>query len=117
HALLMGVIGGVICYFGATRLKHALGYDDSLDAFGVHGIGGTVGAVLTGVFAAAAVNGMPGLLEGNGTQLTNQVIATALTWAISGAGTFVLLKLVDLVIGLRVTEQEEHEGLDLTQHG
>lgn len=116
-ALLMGVIGGALCFFGATSLKHALGYDDSLDAFGVHGLGGTLGAILTGVFAVAAVNGKSGLLEGNGQQLTNQLIATGLTWVFAGVGSYILLKLVDLLIGLRVSAEEEYEGLDLTQHG
>src|SRR5205085_5955418 len=99
-ALIMGFAGGVVCFFGATVLKHAFDYDDSLDAFGVHGLGGTLGAILTGVFAAAAVNnGKNGLLEGNARQLLNQVIATAITWAIAAVGSLILLKLVDAVVG------------------
>jgi Amt family ammonium transporter len=116
-ALLMGFVGGLVCFFGATVLKHKLKYDDSLDAFGVHGVGGTLGAILTGVFAVASVNGKSGLIDGNPGQVTNQLIATALTYAIAGVGSFVLLKLVDLVIGLRVTADDEQEGLDITQHG
>jgi Amt family ammonium transporter len=117
YGLLMGLIGGVVCFFAATSLKHALGYDDSLDAFGVHGVGGTLGAILTGVFAVAAVNGQSGLIDNNAKQLGYQIAATLITWAFAGIGTFVLLKLVDLVCGLRVSESEEYEGLDLTQHG
>jgi ammonium transporter, Amt family len=120
-ALIMGFIGGMVCFFGATTVKHALGYDDSLDAFGVHGLGGTLGAILTGLFANGFINSYiagkhEGLFFGGG-QLTNQLLATAITWVIAGVGCFVLLKIVDLVIGLRVTAQEEYEGLDLTQHG
>ena len=114
----MGFIGGVVCFFAATSLKHALGYDDSLDAFGVHGVGGTLGAILTGVFASAAINaGIAGKYEGGGGQLGRQLIATLVTWAIAAVGAFVLLKIVDLIVGLRVTESDEYEGLDLTQHG
>ena len=116
-ALVMGAAGGIVCFFGATTLKHALGYDDSLDAFGVHGVGGTLGAMLTGVFAIAAVNTKPGLIDGNPKQVVNQLIATLITWAIAAIGSFVLLKIVDLVTGLRVSESDEYEGLDITQHG
>ena len=110
-------------FFGATTLKHALKYDDSLDAFGVHGLGGTVGAILTGVFAVYAINGPAaytdgklGLLEG-GSALKAQLIATGLTWVLAAVGTFVLLKITDLACGLRVTEADEYDGLDITQHG
>jgi Amt family ammonium transporter len=116
-AILMGLAGGAVCFFGATTLKHKLGYDDSLDAFGVHGLGGTLGAILTGVFASAAVNGRAGLLDGNPKQLLNQLIATALTWAFAALGTLLLLKLVDALLGLRVSEEDEYTGLDLSQHG
>ncbi len=124
-AIAMGFAGGIVCYLGATVLKHAMGYDDSLDAFGVHGLGGTLGAVLTGVFASAAVNpaiktggvNYTGLLSGNGQQLLNQVIATIITWAIAAIGSLILLKLVDLITGLRVDESDEYDGLDLSQHG
>jgi ammonium transporter, Amt family len=115
--LVMGAIGGVACFVAATSIKHLLGYDDSLDAFGVHGVGGTIGAILTGVFALEVVNGRSGLLEGNSGQLVNQVLATGITWTFAGLGSFVLLKGVDLICGLRVTESDEFDGLDLSQHG
>jgi Amt family ammonium transporter len=127
-AIFMGFAGGIVCFFAATTLKHALGYDDSLDAFGVHGVGGTLGAILTGVFAAAAVNMPPvfhtdgapdklGLIEGDPRLFINQLIAVGLTWVIALVGAFILLKLVDVVIGLRCTEADEYDGLDITQHG
>ena len=120
-ALLMGALGGVVCFFAATVLKGLLGYDDSLDAFGVHGVGGTLGAILTGVFASAAINA--GIktdkinLEGGATQLGHQLMATLVTWVIAVVGCYVLLKLVDVVVGLRCSEAEEIQGLDLSQHG
>jgi Amt family ammonium transporter len=117
YGMAMGFIGGIVCFFGATSIKHLFGYDDSLDAFGVHGLGGTVGAILTGVFAVAAINGKSGLLEGNGRQLLNQVIATAITWTFAAVGSFVLLKIVDAITGLRASESDEYDGLDLSQHG
>jgi Amt family ammonium transporter len=108
-------------------VKAKFGYDDSLDAFGVHGAGGTLGAILTGVFASSAINpifkdasGNPlpsGALEGNWHQLGNQLAGIAIAWVISIVGTLALLKLVDLVIGLRVSEKAETEGLDISQHG
>ena len=117
-AILMGLIGGVVCFFAATVVKAMFGYDDSLDAFGVHGVGGTLGALLTGVFASAAINsGIAGKFEGGGPQFLKQLIATVITWAIAVVGAFVLLKIVDLVMGLRVSESDEYDGLDLTQHG
>ncbi|MBM4018877.1 MAG: ammonium transporter, partial [Planctomycetes bacterium] len=101
-----------------TVVKPRLGYDDSLDAFGVHGIGGIWGALATGLWASKAVNpaGADGLFFGNPGQLVNQLIAVGATVAYSGAGTFVLYKAVDFVVGVRVSEKEEHVGLDLTQH-
>jgi Amt family ammonium transporter len=118
YGMLMGFIGGVVCMFAATSLKSALGYDDSLDAFGVHGVGGTLGAILTGVFAVSAINpGKSGLVEGNAKQVGFQLMATVLTWVIAVVGSFVLLKLVDAAVGLRVSADDEFEGLDLTQHG
>jgi Amt family ammonium transporter len=117
YAIVMGLIGGIVCFFGATTLKHMLGYDDSLDAFGVHGLGGTLGAILTGVFAVGAVNGKSGLVDGNPKQVVNQLIATAVTWAIAAVGSLVLLKIVDVIAGLRVGEEDEYTGLDLSQHG
>jgi Amt family ammonium transporter len=117
-ALVMGLIAGIACFFAATELKHAVGYDDSLDAFGVHGVGGTIGAVLTGVFAVGAVNsGKAGLVDGNPRQVLNQIIATIITWVLAAVGSWVLLKLIDATIGLRVREADEHDGLDITQHG
>jgi Amt family ammonium transporter len=116
--IMIGLAAGIVCFFAATAMKHAFGYDDSLDAFGVHGVGGTLGALLTGVFAVGAVNaGKNGLIEGNVKQFVNQVIAVAISWAIAAVGSWVLLKLVDVAVGLRVTEGDETDGLDLTQHG
>ncbi len=121
-AIAMGVAGGVVCFLGATVIKHMFNYDDSLDAFGVHGLGGTLGAVLTGVFASGAINTAiagkyEGLLAGNGHQLVNQIIATIITWGIAALGSFVLLKIIDATLGLRVTNDDEYSGLDLSQHG
>jgi Amt family ammonium transporter len=110
-----------------ARVKGKLGYDDSLDAFGVHGIGGTLGALLTGVFATSLVNpvfkdaqgnALPvGLVDGHGGQVVNQLVAVGISWALAIVGTLVILKVVDMVVGLRVSEQDEIEGLDLSQHG
>jgi len=116
-ALAIGVAAGIACYWGATWLKHTLGYDDSLDAFGVHGVGGIVGALLTGVFAVEAIGGTPGLIEGNVGQVWTQFVGIAATVAWSGFATFVILKIVDLMVGLRVDEESEVQGLDITQHG
>jgi len=126
-ALAIGLLAGVGCYLMVARVKVKLGYDDSLDAFGVHGAGGTLGAILTGVFAASSVNpifkdsqGNPlpsGLFEGNARQLLNQSLGVLTAWGIAIAGTLAILKLVDVTIGLRVSEEEEVEGLDLSQHG
>lgn len=109
-ALAIGVAAGVVCFWGATGLKHMLGYDDSLDAFGVHGVGGILGALLTGVFAVKQIGGVEG-------SLATQAMGVAVTAVYCAIVTFVLLKLVDLVIGLRVSEEEEREGLDLVLHG
>ncbi|MGB9032128.1 MAG: ammonium transporter [Acidobacteriaceae bacterium] len=122
-ALIIGVVAGVVCFLMVTTVKGWFGYDDSLDAFGVHGAGGSVGAILTGVFASSAINpvygpGKPtGGIEGNWHQVLNQFIGVAIAWALSIVGTLILLKLVDMVIGLRVTREDEIEGLDITQHG
>jgi Amt family ammonium transporter len=114
----MGFAGGIVCFFAATTMKHAMGYDDSLDAFGVHGVGGTLGAILTGVFAVASVNGKPGLIDGNAKQVVYQLIATVITWLIAAVGSLALLKIVGVLVGgLRCHEDHEAEGLDLTQHG
>jgi len=121
-ALIIGFSAGVLCFFAVTQLKKKLGYDDSLDAFGVHGVGGFTGAILTGVFATKAVNdvfsgGPVGLLEGNPKQVFNQLIASVVAIAMGVIGTIVILKVVDMVIGVRVTRDEEVAGLDLSQHG
>ena len=126
-ALLIGLLAGVFCYWMVAKVKGTFGYDDSLDAFGVHGAGGTLGAILTGVFAVSAVNpifkdsqGNPlasGLLEGNAHQLLNQLVGVVISWMIAIVGTLIILKFVDVTIGLRVSEEEEVQGLDLSQHG
>ncbi len=126
-ALAIGFMAGLFCYFMVVKVKQWFGYDDSLDAFGVHGAGGTLGAILTGVFATRAINpifkdagGNPlpvGWLDGNWMQVPRQLGGVAIAWTISIVGTLVLLKIVDLLVGLRVDEAQEAEGLDLTQHG
>ena len=122
-ALWIGLIAGVFCYFMVVKVKSIFRYDDSLDAFGVHGAGGTMGALLTGVFASSAINPIlgagkaTGMLEGNGRQILNQLIAIGIAWTLSIVGTLVILFVVDKVIGLRVNEEDERTGLDLSQHG
>ena len=126
-AIIIGLAAGIFCYFMVIKVKNWFGYDDSLDAFGVHGAGGTLGAILTGVFASSAINpifkdanGNPlpsGAVDGNWHQVLNQFVGIGLAWIISIVGTLILLKLVDLTVGLRVTREQEVEGLDLTQHG
>ncbi len=125
-ALLIGLAAGAFCYLMCSLVKSKFGYDDSLDAFGVHGAGGTLGAILTGVFATNVINNalkdgdkpaLLGLVDGNGGQVMNQIIASAAAWGLAIVGTFVLLKIVDAVVGLRVNEEEERDGLDLSQHG
>ena len=118
-ALIIGLVAGVGCYIGATSLKHALGYDDSLDAFGIHGVGGIIGAVLTGVFAREAISPIDahGLIEGNAGQIVTQLYGVGVTIAYCAIATFVILKVVDLIVGLRVEKDEEREGLDLVLHG
>jgi len=124
HGVIIGVIGGAICFWACTWLKVRLGYDDSLDVFGVHGIGGAAGTILTGVFAVAALSvspdspeGSSGLLEGNARQVLIQLYAVIAVLVWSGALSYVLLKAIEFFLPLRVTEQHEIEGLDLTQHG
>jgi Amt family ammonium transporter len=116
-ALAIGAAAGIICWWAAAKLKHMLGYDDSLDAFGIHGVGGTVGAILTGVFAAEAVGGTKGLLEGNAAQVGLQAYGVAVTVVYCAIATFILLKIVDVIIGLRVDAETERDGLDLNLHG
>ncbi len=115
-ALVIGLVAGVGCYLGATSLKHALGYDDSLDAFGVHGVGGIIGAVLTGVFAKEAISGSAAKV-GSGAQVVTQLYGIGVTVAYCAIATFILLKIVDVIVGLRVTTDEEREGLDVNLHG
>ena len=116
-ALFIGIAAGVVCFWAAVYLKNMLGYDDSLDAFGVHAIGGIVGAMLTGVFAVKAIGGTAGMLEGNVAQLMIQAKGVGFTIVYDAVVTFVILKVVDMVIGLRVTEDQEREGLDISLHG
>jgi ammonium transporter, Amt family len=126
-ALAIGLLTGFMCYVMVAHVKKRFGYDDSLDAFGVHGAGGTLGALLTGFFATSAINaiykdsqGRPlpvGLLDGNWHQVGNQMLGVLIAWTIAMAGTFAILKFVDAVLGLRVTAEEEIAGLDVSQHG
>lgn len=117
HGIVIGIIAGALCFWACTTLKQRLRYDDSLDVFGVHGIGGLTGTLLAGVFATAAIGGTAGWIEGNPQQLVTQLYGVAVTLVWSGAATFVLLKLVGLFTPLRTTVQQELEGLDITQHG
>ena len=116
-ALIIGIAAGILCYFAATSLKHAFGYDDSLDVFGIHGVGGIVGAILTGVFASEAIGGRPGLLEGNPGQIMAQIYGVLATVVWSGAVSLIILKVIDATIGLRVREDIERDSLDLQLHG
>jgi Amt family ammonium transporter len=122
-ALWIGLIAGVGCYLMVVKVKNIFGYDDSLDAFGVHGAGGTLGAILTGLFANSGINAIfgngkaTGFFEGNHQQLVNQLIGVAIAWTISIVGTLIILFVVDKLIGLRVSEDDEREGLDISQHG
>ncbi len=125
-AMAMGVAAGIVCFLACTKLKSAFGYDDSLDAFGVHGIGGTLGALLTGVFATRHVadpllvsgGGNPvGLVDGNTSLLIGQLVAVVMSWVLAAVATFVILKVLDVTMGLRVKKDEEMQGLDLSQHG
>ena len=126
-ALFIGFAAGVVCFLMVTLVKGRFGYDDALDAFGVHGAGGTIGALLTGVFAAQAINpvfkdpqGRPlpvGWVDGNASQVGYQLVGIAVAWALAAVGTIVLLKITDVVVGVRVREDQEIEGLDLTEHG
>lgn len=126
-AMAIGLIAGVFCYFMVSVMKAKLGYDDSLDAFGVHGMGGTLGALLTGVFASSVINPIfkdsqgnvlpSGLIEGNAHQLLNQLVGVLIAWGLAIVGTLVVLKIVDVTIGLRVSREHEVQGLDVSQHG
>ncbi len=116
-ALAIGIAAGLACMWAATWLKPKLGYDDSLDVFGIHGVGGIVGAILTGVFAVEAIGGTPGLLEGNAPQVLTQIYGVAATIAYCALATFIILKVLDLVMGLRVEDEVERDGLDINLHG
>ncbi|MFO1152651.1 MAG: ammonium transporter [Rhodospirillales bacterium] len=116
-ALFIGLAAGLCCYAGAVWLKHALKYDDSLDVFGVHGVGGIIGAILTGVFAEEAIGGTPGLLEGNPGQVWTQVEGIVVTIVWCAVASFIILKVIDLIIGLRVDVEDEVAGLDISLHG
>lgn len=116
-ALWIGFAGGVVCYIACTRLKAKFGYDDSLDVFGVHCVGGLVGSILTGVFAVNAIGGTPGVLEGNTKQLAAQVVGSVVVLIYSGVVTFVLLKITQLFFGLRVSPEVERKGLSVELHG
>jgi ammonium transporter, Amt family len=116
-ALCIGIAAGVFCYWGTTGLKHMFGYDDALDAFGIHAVGGVVGALLTGVFAIEQYGGTAGLIEGNPGQVVNQAIGILIVLAYDAIATLILLKIVDVIIGLRVPKDIEQEGLDLALHG
>ncbi|MBI3665519.1 MAG: ammonium transporter [Acidobacteria bacterium] len=126
-ALLIGLLAGLVCFYMVVVIKGKMGYDDSLDAFGVHGAGGTLGALLTGVFATNAINNALkrpdghavalGLADGHPGQILNQFWGVLIAWVLAGVGTWIILKVVDLILGVRVSREEEIEGLDLTQHG
>jgi Amt family ammonium transporter len=126
-ALLIGFVAGIVCFFMVTAVKSKFGYDDTLDAFGVHGAGGTVGALLTGVFATSAVNDglkdsagkvLPlGMVDGVRGQVFNQAIGVAISWALAIVGTLIILKICDLILGVRVAPDQEIEGLDVSMHG
>src|SRR6266702_2063250 len=116
-SLAIGVAAGVFCYWGCTGLKHLLGYDDALDAFGVHAVGGAVGALLTGVFAIEQYGGTAGLIEGNVAQVINQIEGILIVFVYDAVASYIILKVLDLVMGLRVPMEIEREGLDLTLHG
>src|SRR6476619_554330 len=116
-ALVIGIACGVGCYWGATGLKHMFGYDDALDAFGVHAVGGIIGALLTGVFAIEMYGGTAGAIEGNVGQVLNQAIGIVTVFVYDAVVTLIILKIIDVVIGLRVTEEAEREGLDIQLHG
>jgi len=124
-ALLIGLLAGLFCFWMVTAVKRMFGYDDTLDAFGVHGAGGTLGAILTGVFATNLINDAQidgktvplGLVDGNPMQILNQGVGVLIAVGLAAAGTFLILKVCDAVVGMRVDRDEEEQGLDLSQHG
>jgi ammonium transporter, Amt family len=115
-SLAIGAAAGIACYWGATSLKHMFGYDDSLDAFGVHAVGGIVGAILTGVFARTAIS-KPGLIDGNAYQVVIQIYGVLGTLIYDAIATLIILLVIKMIIGLRVSEEAEREGLDISLHG
>ncbi|MDE2373968.1 MAG: ammonium transporter, partial [Hyphomicrobiales bacterium] len=117
HGVIIGLVAGAVCYWSCTRLKFIFGYDDSLDVFGVHGVGGATGTLLAGIFATRAIGDVSGLLEGHPNQVLIQLYGIAVTLAWSAVATFVLLKLISAFVPLRVDKQSEMEGLDVAQHG
>ena len=122
-ALLIGFLTGIVCYFMVVSVKARFGYDDSLDAFGVHGVGGTVGAILTGVFATKVIADPPdgweglGLVDGNAYQVVNQTLGALMTWVLAAIATVIILKICDALVGVRVDPDQETQGLDLSMHG
>jgi Amt family ammonium transporter len=127
-ALIIGIVAGIVCFWAATSLKNMMGYDDSLDAFGVHGVGGLCGAILTGVFAVGAIGGQidptdekkgfkAGLIDGNAGQVLTQLYGAGVVIAYCAVATFIIAKVIDLIIGLRVEKDVEREGLDVNLHG
>ncbi len=116
-SLCIGIAAGILCYWGCTGLKSMFGYDDALDAFGVHAVGGAVGALLTGVFAIEQYGGTAGLIEGNAMQVVNQIEGIVIVFVYDAIVSLIILKLVDVFIGLRVSDEAEREGLDLQLHG
>jgi ammonium transporter, Amt family len=116
-SMAIGVAAGIVCYWGCTGLKHMFGYDDALDAFGVHAVGGAAGAILTGVFAISEYGGTSGLIEGNATQVINQIEGVAIVFIYDVCVSLIILKLIDWTIGLKVKPEIEREGLDITLHG
>ena len=117
HGIIIGIVAGGFCYWACTKLKTKLGYDDSLDVFGVHGVGGATGTILVGVFAVAAIGETAGLIEGNGKQVLIQLYGVAATLIWSGVVTFVLLKVINFFVPLRVRDEDERAGLDVSLHG
>jgi Amt family ammonium transporter len=119
-ALIIGLVAGIVCFVASTTVKNALGYDDSLDVWGVHGVGGVVGAILTGVFAKAAIAGKDaplGLIDGNAGQVLTQIYGVVITIIFTAIVSLIILKVIDWTIGLRVDEATERDGLDLNLHG
>jgi Amt family ammonium transporter len=116
-AIVIGLVAGIVCYWGATGLKHMFGYDDALDAFGIHGVGGIAGAILTGVFAVEQYGGTAGALFGNPGQVINQIKGVLVVIVYDAVVSFIILKVVDAAIGLRTSVDVEREGLDIALHG